>query len=151
MCSLWSCFCFNEAICNLWAEKRGKESHILDGVDQSNLFPHCVLYMCRNKMRPLPIHRQTKEHCILPSFFWSRWFKQASYSALTAGLLQIIDLITSFTCSYEFVLVMMGCLEKMMLVPGKDKYLVRMHISKRAWKPLSSLFFAIYLCFLFSY
>lgn len=34
------------------SEKKRRESGIIDGMDQSNLFPHCVLYMCWNKMRP---------------------------------------------------------------------------------------------------
>lgn len=37
--------------------KKKRESGILDGPDQSNLLPDCVLYMDWEKMRPVPIHQ----------------------------------------------------------------------------------------------
>lgn len=38
-------------------EQKKRESRILDGIDQSDLFPDCVLYMDWEKMRPVPIHQ----------------------------------------------------------------------------------------------
>ncbi len=50
----------------------------------------------------------SRKHCILTTFFSSRWFKEVCYRGRTGGLLQIIDLITLFTCYYKFTGICLG-------------------------------------------